>query len=77
MEEKPWFATIEFWTALVTALAIFLSAQFGIELEITHVVGIIVALVAFFWKKSKDDEKVASYKMLEKEIQLERIRASR
>ncbi|MFA6711221.1 MAG: hypothetical protein WCS33_00745 [Candidatus Caldatribacteriota bacterium] len=77
MEEQPWFLKIEFWTALVTALVIFLGEQFGIELSVEHIVGIIGVLVAFFWKKSKDEDRAAMERMMEKEIQLEVAKAKR
>lgn len=77
MEEKAWFLKIEFWTALITALAIFMSSQVGIDLEVEHIVGIVMVLVGYFWKKSKDEERVMLERMLQKEIELEGIKLTR
>ena len=77
MEVKPWFLKVEFWTALITALAIFMSSQVGIELEVEHIVGIIIVLVGYFWKKSKDEERALLERMLEKEIELEEAKLAR
>ena len=77
MEVKPWFLKVEFWTALITALAIFMSSQVGIELEVEHIVGIVIVLVGYFWKKSKDEERALLERMLEKEIELEEAKLAR
>ena len=77
MEVKPWFLKVEFWTALITALAIFMSSQLGVDLEVEHIVGIVMVLVGYFWKKSKDEERAFSERMLEKEIELEEAKLAR
>lgn len=77
MEVKVWFLKIEFWTALITALAIFMSSQLGVDLEVEHIVGIVMVLVGYFWKKSKDEERAFSERMLEKEIELEEAKLAR
>lgn len=73
MTETPWYLKHEFWLALVTAVAIFLSSQFGIDLDPEQIVGIIIAVGAYFWNRTKERQQVLEFKMLEKEIELENV----
>lgn len=68
---KPWFLRQEFWLAIITALTIFLAENFGLELDVETVLGVLIPIITYIYYKFKEESLLMEYKAEMNMIQFE------
>ena len=77
VERKPWFKREDFWTAVGTIIAIFVSQFYGVEFSVPAFVAFVLMVGGIIWGTTTLENTVLSYRaeerLVEKEIALKRL----